>query len=51
MTVKRKTDLERVQVYIRRLQEIKSFLQQVGYEKREREGSDEFQIRTYWTNA
>jgi len=50
MTVKRKNDLDKVQVYIKRLQEIKSFLQQAHYEER-RIPETSLRVNRYWSRA
>ncbi|GEM_PF-6712483 len=50
MTVQRKNDLTKIQAYIKKLQEIKTFLQQAHYE----EGtmpSVSFKVNRYWSKV
>ncbi len=49
MTLKRKNDLNKVQTYISKLQEIKSFLQQAHYEE---SGVNHLDLRVncYWND-
>ena len=50
MTVKRKNDLEKIHVYIKKLQEIKSFLELAHYEE---SGAPKVPLRVnkYWGSA
>lgn len=47
MTIQRKNDLDKIQIYIKRLQEIKTFLELAHYEEK---GVDKRPIRVneYW---
>lgn len=50
MTVQRKNDLDKIQIYIKKLQEIKNFLQQAHYQEC---GFDKMELRVnrYWSKA
>lgn len=47
MTVKRKKDLDKVQTYIKKLAELKSFLEDVNYEETQDRLAD-LKVRMYW---
>ncbi len=49
MTVRRKKDLDRIQTYIKKLQEIKFFLEQAHYEEKGI-GDFELRVKTYWAD-
>lgn len=50
MTVRTKNDLDKVQLYIQKLQEIKGFLQQARFEEQERQDSLDLRVNCYWNN-
>lgn len=47
MTVKRKKDLDRVQAYIKKLAELKTFLESVNYEETQNQMTN-LKVRMYW---
>lgn len=50
MTVRTKNDLDKVQLYIQKLQEIKGFLQQARFEEKEENDRLDLRVNCYWNN-
>lgn len=48
MTVRTKNDLDKVQLYIQKLQEIKGFLQQTRFEEKAEKATFNLRINCYW---
>lgn len=51
MTVRTKNDLDKVQLYIQKLQEIKGFLQQARFEDREMSDEPNLRVNCYWEQS
>ncbi len=51
MTVRTKNDLDKVQLYIQKLQEIKGFLQQAQFEEQKEKDALDLRVNCYWNNV